>query len=145
MIARAVAVALIAIGGCTGDEREPAERTAQASLPRLPRVSTELPCPPEPRTTRELEGCGAREVASTNRAVERRARKVYALLSPSGRRKLVAAERAWLVYRRQACAVESSKYEGGSVETVIWLGCVARQNRRHVRELEVLERELRVR
>ena len=125
------------------EERQADTAQAEPTLPAIRESTGTVPCPPKPTSTLELRACAAREVAKTNDAVEARARAVFRLLGPRGRRALARGERAWLAYRKHACTAEASRYEGGSAQPLVFADCVARQNRRHLSELSTLERALR--
>jgi len=47
------------------------------------------------------------------------------------------AQRAWLPFRDGACAVEALPFEGGSVQTMVRLGCLERQTRQRTADLRI--------
>jgi uncharacterized protein YecT (DUF1311 family) len=53
---------------------------------------------------------------------------------------LLAAQRAWLVYRDQHCARESYIMQGGSAEPYVYNNCRARLTKARTAELKVLAR-----
>ena len=50
--------------------------------------------------------------------------------------KLRAAERLWLGYRKSNCDTEASIYEGGTIQPLIQLQCMARVTRERADELK---------
>ena len=121
--------------------------TTKAAPPRLPRYrepfTSALPCPRKPATTLDIEGCAERDIIRTDAAIEARAKAVFSLLTPKGRREFVSAERSWLTYRKASCNVAASKYAGGTLEPVAFGLCVVKKNRSHLEELSALQRDLR--
>lgn len=54
------------------------------------------------------------------------ARQIDAESKGPAEEKLRVAQRAWVTYRDAACASESSLYEGGSIQPLIYSGCLER-------------------
>jgi uncharacterized protein YecT (DUF1311 family) len=54
----------------------------------------------------------------------------------------VTAERSWLQYRRQSCAVEAGKVAGGSEHSVALLGCTLQRNTSHLADLKAMRATL---
>ena len=117
---------------------------AVAAPPPIKEHFTPLPCPKNPVSTLDLEGCAERDILRTDAAINAQARKVFALLHDAdGRRAFVSAERSWLAYRRSICAAEASKFAGGTLAGVVAASCTARQNKRHLADLSALARTLK--
>lgn len=53
-----------------------------------------------------------------------------------------AAERLWLRYRKTNCDAEASIYEGGTIQPLIELRCMARVTRERAAELKLQSRTL---
>ena len=72
--------------------------------------------------------------------------KVYkALLSKldeSGKPLLVKAENDWIKYRESHCKFESSFYEGGSMQPMIYSGCLEGITQERIKELKQSIKEL---
>jgi uncharacterized protein YecT (DUF1311 family) len=99
---------------------------------------TPLPCPRgrAARTTVGAEGCLGKEILRTDAEIDARARTMFRSLPDAiAKRKLVAAERSWLVYRDARCRSVSDVYRGGTAEPVLYADCVVARNRDHLREL----------
>ena len=75
-------------------------------------------------------------VLRTDAAINARARSIFRLLRERTlRRKFLAAEKAWAVYRKASCTSVADVYSGGSARPVAFADCVVRRNRVHVKEL----------
>jgi uncharacterized protein YecT (DUF1311 family) len=137
-------VAALLASSCTSTRPSTATTPAPPTLPDFrERFTPVLPCPRKPVTTLDMEGCAERDIVKTDAAIDAQARAVFSLLTSRGRRAFVSAERSWLAYRKASCTVEASKYEGGSLEPVIFGLCVVKKNRSHLGELSALRRGLR--
>jgi uncharacterized protein YecT (DUF1311 family) len=51
-------------------------------------------------------------------------------------KKLVAAQQAWIKFRDASCKFESSEVEGGSMEPLIFSGCLTRTTEVRIKELQ---------
>jgi uncharacterized protein YecT (DUF1311 family) len=104
---------------------------------------TVLACPAHPVSTLDLEGCAEQALLRSDRMINARARKIFGFLRPNAARDaFVRGEQSWLEYRQSSCAAESSKYAGGSLESVAFARCEHSRNRAHLSELGELERTL---
>lgn len=99
---------------------------------------TPLPCPRgrAARTTVGAEGCLEKKILRTDARINSQARVIFRLLrDTTAKRRFVAAERAWLAYRRASCTSVADVYRGGSAEPVAFADCVLTRNREHLDEL----------
>jgi len=79
-----------------------------------------------PNTTVGQEGCGEHEVVVADRQLNADVKVVFSLLANDGARSdLVAAQTAWLTYRRTDCVSESDVYQGGSEQPVVYVNCLS--------------------
>jgi uncharacterized protein YecT (DUF1311 family) len=102
-----------------------------------------LPCPLHPDTTIDVIGCQEHRVLRTDRAINVQVGTIFRLLRTESRRStFVAAERSWLQYRRQSCAVEASKFAGGSEQPVALLSCTLQRNTSHLVDLTAMRKTL---
>jgi uncharacterized protein YecT (DUF1311 family) len=107
---------------------------------------TPLPCPAHPKPTIEIEGCLERAIMRSDRRIDAKAATILHLLRRQfDRAAFVRGERAWLLYRRRSCSAEASIYRGGGAEPVAFLTCEKGRNRRHLADLETMERTLKQR
>jgi uncharacterized protein YecT (DUF1311 family) len=95
------------------------------------------------RTTLGAEGCAEKAILLTDAAINRRANNIFRLLGDrTAKEWFVAAERAWLSYRKKICISISDVYRGGSAEPLAFTTCVRDRNPRHLEELASFERYL---
>jgi uncharacterized protein YecT (DUF1311 family) len=59
------------------------------------------------------------------------------------KRRFLAAEKAWLAYRKASCTSAADIYRGGSAQPVAFATCVGDRHLTHLRELASFERVLR--
>jgi uncharacterized protein YecT (DUF1311 family) len=105
---------------------------------------TLLPCPPEPKSTLDFEGCAEHKIVRSDRAINELVGVIFSRhLSAAGRRRFVPSERAWLTYRRSVCASRADIYEGGSAAGIVFAECVVAKNSAHLKDLRAFERGLR--
>jgi uncharacterized protein YecT (DUF1311 family) len=105
---------------------------------------TLLPCPMQPTSTLDQEGCVEHALLRSDRAIDARVKAIFGLLSlQPARRDFVRGEQAWLVYRRNTCAEQASKYAGGTLASLTDAICQSNRNDVHLKELRSLEGELR--
>ena len=104
---------------------------------------TVLPCPANPVSTLDFEGCAEQALLGSDQTINAHASEIFGLLRPAvARNAFVRGEHSWLEYRRSSCAAESSKYAGGSLESVAFARCEQSRNGAHLSELGELERTL---
>jgi uncharacterized protein YecT (DUF1311 family) len=105
---------------------------------------SQLPCPKQPRSTIEIEGCLQGAIVRSDRRIDAKVATIFhRLRRPSDRAAFVRGERAWLLYRRQSCSAEASIYRGGSAEPIAFLTCQKGRNERHLADLSAMERTLK--
>jgi uncharacterized protein YecT (DUF1311 family) len=102
----------------------------------------EDPCAPEAQRSSQLMACARRHYAEAARELERARAELHTDLSPGSRAKLRAAERLWSRYRKTNCDAEASIYEGGTIQPLIELRCMARVTRERTAELKAQSRTL---
>jgi uncharacterized protein YecT (DUF1311 family) len=99
---------------------------------------TPLPCQRgrAARTTVGAEACLEKEILRTDSEINARVRRIFRSLPDAiAKRKFVAAEHSWLVYREARCRSVADLYRGGTAEPVLYADCVVTRNRRHLEEL----------
>jgi uncharacterized protein YecT (DUF1311 family) len=150
--ALALAYALIA-AGCMSDSDSNADRRRSATQderlapPVIKEGFTPLPCPRSRAargTTDGAIGCAEQKVLRTDAAINRRSKTIFGLLRDrTAKRRFVAAEDAWLAYRKATCTNAADVFRGGSAQRVTFATCMAARNVEHVKELAALERLVR--
>jgi uncharacterized protein YecT (DUF1311 family) len=133
------------VWGSDEDETEPsAGQASNFEPPIIGEDFTLLPCPARPKSTLDFEGCAEHEILKSDKAINVVAREIFRQLGTRpARARFVRAERAWLTYRRAACASRADLFEGGSASVIVSGNCVVAQNRAHLRELRAFDRRLR--
>lgn len=111
---------------------------ATSSAPVIHEDFTLLACPGKPRTTVQIEGCAEHRVVALDRAIDSLNAKAFAKLGKSGRTAFTAATTAWVAYRNESCAAQSSIYHGGSIQPVAYANCLVSIDRSHVTELKTM-------
>jgi uncharacterized protein YecT (DUF1311 family) len=120
-------------------------RSSRAALapPVVAEPFTPLPCPNRPQTTLDLEGCAEQQVLRIDAQINRTARVVFSRLhDTAAKRRFIAAQRAWVAYRRADCASVADEYEGGSLGGVIAGRCLADRSKVRLGELRAFARAL---
>jgi uncharacterized protein YecT (DUF1311 family) len=88
-------------------------------------------------------GCAERDVLRTDKQIDTLAASVFARLHDNAaKRRFLAAEKAWLAYRRADCLSMSDVFEGGSQSPVLDAQCTAARNRVRIRALRIFRNEL---
>lgn len=146
MLVLAAAVTLLATG--CASKHAPPQRAMSEQRPTLPKIRerfTLLPCPRKGRargTTLGIEGCYEHEIVRTDAKITARSRRIFAALTPAGRKAFARAERAWLAHRESFCTARASIYAGGSAQPLVFAACVVRMNRAHLDRLTEFQRDL---
>jgi uncharacterized protein YecT (DUF1311 family) len=109
---------------------------AASGPPPIKETFTLLPCPKHPVSTLALEGCAEHKIVATDRKIDAKAQAIWKKLSSSGAKAhFVAAERAWLAYRRATCLSRSDVFAGGTLAAVEYANCVVDLNVTHLLDL----------
>ncbi|MET0649757.1 MAG: lysozyme inhibitor LprI family protein [Pyrinomonadaceae bacterium] len=88
--------------------------------------TAEDPCHPDAQRSTQLMACAERKFKEAAAELKRARDELHADLEPRSRVKFRAAERLWLRYRKSNCETEASIYEGGTIQPLIELRCMAR-------------------
>ena len=96
----------------------------------------EDPCDPEAQRSPQLMACAERKFIEATAELRRARAALYEDLEPRSRVKLRSAERLWLSYRKSNCETEASIYEGGTIQPLIQLQCMARVTLERAGELK---------
>lgn len=87
-------------------------------------------------TSPQQMACAEREFKAASDQLKQARADLYRDLEPRSRVKLRAAERLWDRYRKANCEAETSIYEGGTIQPLIELRCMARITRERAAELK---------
>lgn len=102
--------------------------------------SDEQPC--SEGTSPQQMACAEKQFEEASQQLKLARARLYEDLEPRSRVKLRAAERLWLKYRKTNCDAEASTYEGGTIQPLIQLLCMARVTRERAAELQAQTRTL---
>jgi uncharacterized protein YecT (DUF1311 family) len=146
---RLMGVAILATAGLLGVG--PVASVASAGAPKLaPPVIREpftvLPCTgtPSERTTVQQEGCAEHTILTTDAQINALARSIFSALPDApARRRFVAAQKAWITYRRADCLSASDLFEGGSGAVVLDALCTVDRNRQRRSDLRAFLKQLK--
>lgn len=97
---------------------------------------TVLPCPAHPVSTVDLEGCSERTLLESDAKVNAVAARIWKALPAAGKPAFAHGERSWLAYRSASCTAEASKYLGGTLRPVAFLGCEVGRTKAHLSDLD---------
>ena len=104
---------------------------------------TLLPCPANPQTTLDLEGCAEHAIVKSDAQINALAKLIFKqLYDNAARARFVSGERAWLSYRHAFCLSQSDLYEGGTDAGVVDATCTSTLNDEHVKDLTTFHHNL---
>lgn len=115
------------------------------SAPVIREAFTPLPCEGKQgdRTRLQEEGCTEQQVLNTDGEINSIARAIFARLRPvRAQRRFIAAEQAWLAFRRADCLSVSDVFEGGSESAVLDGTCSIERNEQRLVQLRKFKQEL---
>ena len=102
----------------------------------------------DPQTQNDMNQCAARDFDAADRALNELWPQVVAYVRAqdegaddgraSGESRLLAAQRAWIVFRDAHCTVDSYAMRGGSAERLLYNGCRARITEARTAQLRAL-------
>jgi uncharacterized protein YecT (DUF1311 family) len=114
-----------------------------ASPPVIHELFTLLPCPAHPRSTLELEGCAEHQIVRTDHRIDAVASTIYRrLFDDAARRRFIAAQAAWLTYRKADCTSRSDQYEGGTLAGLVAAQCTADRSAERLKDLQEFAKSL---
>lgn len=96
-----------------------------------------------PQTTVQMRNCANEKYQQADRKLNQVDRQLKPKLNPSRQKKLVDAQLAWIQFRDKSCQFEASYAEGGTLEPVLKLSCLADLTEQRVKKLEKYLQSLR--
>lgn len=124
-----------------------ANGTGGLQPPVITEPFTPLPCPKDPaerQTTLGIKACLAQRILRSDAKINTLVKAIFGKQpDDTGRRKVIAAEKAWLTYRDAACSSEADVYRGGTAQPVAYLTCTAVRNDTHAKELSAFLEQLK--
>jgi uncharacterized protein YecT (DUF1311 family) len=76
-------------------------------------------------STVDMLNCNAENLASEDKRLNDVYKKLLAKEDKEGQKKLRAAQRAWITFRDAECEYDSDSMRGGSLQAVLYSGCLA--------------------
>lgn len=89
-----------------------------------------------PQTQAEMNACAGLSYQAADRRLNQVYQRLLPKLTSSRRQKLITAQQAWIKFRDSSCAFERSEVEGGTMEPMIYSGCLAETTRQRTAQLE---------
>ena len=101
-------------------------RGSGAHAPVIREPFTPLPCGGNPghQTTLQEEGCAEQRILRSDAQINALSASIFSLLSdPGSRRDFIAAQQAWLRYRKADCLSRSDQFRGGTFAALLDAHC----------------------
>jgi uncharacterized protein YecT (DUF1311 family) len=143
-IAAAIVIALQLIAGAPASGAAHA-RAAALQAPVIREPFTPLSCTGKPndRDTLQQEGCAEQQILRTDTRINTLASSVFGRLHDRAAKvRFIAAQHAWLSYRRADCLSLSDVFEGGSQAPVLDAQCEADRNAQRIKDLRTFLTDL---
>jgi uncharacterized protein YecT (DUF1311 family) len=87
-------------------------------------------------TTAEMKACAERDYKIADRKLNQVYRQLIAEVSGEEKQRLIAAERAWIGFRDASCKFEAAQALGGTLEGLLFTGCLAEMTGDRTSDLE---------
>ncbi|MBE9179859.1 DUF1311 domain-containing protein [Oculatella sp. LEGE 06141] len=89
-----------------------------------------------PQTQVEINICAQAGYEAADRQLNRVYQQLKNSLNSQEQEQLIEAEEAWIEFRDSNCELESSQFEGGSIQPTIRYGCLEEMTRNRTAELQ---------
>ena len=89
-----------------------------------------------PQTTLEMRVCAGQNYEKADRKLNQVYQQLKPKLDKSQQKKLVDAQLAWIQFRDKTCAFSGAFAEGGTLEPVLKMNCLADVTEQRVKDLE---------
>lgn len=90
----------------------------------------------EAGTQAEMNTCADQDYKTADAELNQAYQSIRSQQSKSGKQALEGAEAAWISFRDLDCAFAGSQFEGGSVEPMIYSGCLSERTKARLKELQ---------
>jgi len=120
-------------------------RGSGAHAPVIREPFTPLPCSGSPghQTTLQEEGCAEQRIGRSDTQINALSASIFSLLSdPGSRRDFIAAQQAWLRYRKADCLSRSDQFRGGTLAALLDAHCTAERSAQRVTQLRTFRTDL---
>jgi len=98
------------------------------------------PCA-NPQTQSEMTQCAGKAFQAADAVLNQVYQKLAAKLDGDEKAKLKEAQTAWLKYRDSNCEFVADQYQGGTMQPMIYSGCLADVTRKRTSELRMQIKE----
>ncbi|MEM6403573.1 MAG: lysozyme inhibitor LprI family protein, partial [Cyanobacteria bacterium P01_D01_bin.116] len=88
------------------------------------------------QTTLEMRVCADNNYGEADKKLNQVYQQLKPKLGSSQQNKLVTAQRAWIQFRDKSCTFEGAFAEGGTLEPILKLNCLADVTEQRVKDLE---------
>ncbi|MCC5649613.1 lysozyme inhibitor LprI family protein [Nostoc sp. XA013] len=111
--------------------------TIAGTIPDLPeiRLVQKFNCN-NPQTQTAINECAKLSYQNADKKLNQVYQQLLPTLERSRKQKLIAAQLAWIKFRDTNCEFERSKYEGGSIASSIYSGCLENTTKLRTQELQ---------
>jgi uncharacterized protein YecT (DUF1311 family) len=111
--------------------------TIAGTTPDFPeiRLVQKLNCN-NPQTQTAINQCAKLSYQNADKKLNQVYQQLLPTLERSRKQKLIASQLAWIKFRDTNCEFERSKYEGGSIASSIYSGCLGNATRLRTQELQ---------
>ncbi|MDZ8258824.1 lysozyme inhibitor LprI family protein [Nostoc sp. ChiQUE01b] len=89
-----------------------------------------------PQTQAAINECTKLSYQNADKKLNQVYQQLVSTLERSRKQKLIAAQLAWLKFRDTNCEFEKSKYEGGSIASSIYSGCLEKTTKLRTQQLQ---------
>ncbi|MEH2047691.1 lysozyme inhibitor LprI family protein [Nostoc sp.] len=89
-----------------------------------------------PQTQAAINECTKLSYQNADKKLNQVYQQLISTLERPRKQKLIAAQQAWLKFRDTNCEFERSKYEGGSIASSIYFGCLENTTKLRTQELQ---------
>jgi uncharacterized protein YecT (DUF1311 family) len=113
--------------------------TIALPTPEVSRVllAQKLDCSnPENLPQQSMNRCAALSYQEADKKLNQVYKQLTAKLEAPRLKKLVAAQQAWINFRDASCKFESSEAEGGTMEPLLFYGCLSRTTKGRIKDLQ---------
>ncbi|HVT65658.1 MAG TPA: lysozyme inhibitor LprI family protein [Mycobacteriales bacterium] len=111
-------------------------------VPKVRESFSVLPCPSDPTSTLDMEGCAEHRIRALDRQINSLTKILFGEFSDNGKQNLIAAQAGWDSYRHAECQSESDVYEGGTLAGVVAVNCFARLAAERLKALQGMQDSL---
>ncbi|MBD2243183.1 lysozyme inhibitor LprI family protein [Nostoc sp. FACHB-888] len=111
--------------------------TIAGTIPDLPeiRLVQKFNCN-NPQTQTAINECAKLSYQNADKKLNQVYQQLLPTLERSRKQKLIAAQLAWIKFRDTNCEFERSKYDGGSIASSIYSGCLENTTKLRTQELQ---------